>query len=61
MSMMFLKEYQKKAVKKLTEHTIEILDEERDYCQSLVLKAPTGSGKTVMMQAYLKDLADLGK
>lgn len=58
---MFLKEYQKKAVKKLTEHTIEILDEERDYCQSLVLKAPTGSGKTVMMQAYLKDLSDLGQ
>lgn len=58
---MFLKEYQKKAVKKLAEHTIEILDEERDYCQSLVLKAPTGSGKTVMMQSYLKDLSDLGK
>ena len=56
---MILKEYQKKAVKDLLSNTAKILNENRDGCQSLVFKAPTWSGKTVMMQEFLKELADL--
>ena len=55
---MILKEYQKKAVKDLLSNTAKILNENRDICQSLVFKAPTWSGKTVMMQEFLKELAD---
>ena len=56
---MILKEYQKKAVKDLLSNTAKILNENRDDCQSLVFKAPTWSWKTVMMQEFLKELADL--
>lgn len=56
---MILKEYQKRAVKDLLSNTAKILNEKRDYCQSLVFKAPTGSWKTVMMQEFLKELTDL--
>ena len=55
---MILKEYQKRAVKDLLSNTAKILNENRDICQSLVFKAPTWSGKTVMMQEFLKELAD---
>lgn len=49
---MKLKKYQEKAVKELLIETQKCLSKEK-YC-SLVFKAPTGSGKTVMMQEFLR-------
>lgn len=51
---MILKEYQKKYVEKLLNATKELLDEGIETTQTLVFEAPTGSGKTVMMQQFLK-------
>ena len=53
--MIELKDYQKRAVGELKAEMIKLLnyDEER---QRLVFKAPTGSGKTVMVSALLDEL-----
>jgi type III restriction enzyme len=56
---MILKEYQEKAVGKLYMSSIQLLAE--PGVKSIVFKAPTGSGKTVMMQSYLKRLAETPK
>lgn len=53
--MLILKEYQEKAVKQLIELTCDSLQEPARRIQML-LKAPTGSGKTVTMAAYLSRL-----
>lgn len=53
--MLELKDYQKEAVRQLKEEMIKMLnyDDER---QKLVFKAPTGSGKTVMVSSLLDEL-----
>ncbi len=55
---MILKEYQKTAVSELLSATIKILNKNENQTKSLVFKAPTGSGKTVMMQDFLKILTE---
>lgn len=52
---MELKEYQKQAVDKLLEATRVLLDKEGS--RLCVLKAPTGSGKTLMMANFLLNLS----
>lgn len=61
-----LKDYQEEAVKELLEASEGILKKVETIsaltkCYTLVFKAPTWSGKTVMMQQYLKDFADLDR
>jgi type III restriction enzyme len=49
-------EYQFKAIKDLKEKSNELLDLQGNH--TIVFKAPTGSGKTVMMAEYLKELVN---
>ncbi|NQU35601.1 MAG: DEAD/DEAH box helicase family protein [Bacteroidetes bacterium] len=49
-------DYQFKAVKDLNEKSNELLDLHGKH--TIVFKAPTGSGKTVMMAEYLKELVN---
>src|SRR3989338_8108889 len=58
---MILTKYQKEAVDSLLSQTKKLL--KKDGERICVFKAPTGSGKTIMMADYLKQLAneDLGK
>ena len=49
-------DYQFKAVKNLKEKSNELLDLQGNH--TIVFKAPTGSGKTVMMAEYLKELVN---
>ena len=53
---MLLKNYQEKRVQELLSTTLRLVSE--SVSKSIVFKAPTGSGKTVMMQEYLRRLAD---
>lgn len=53
--MIELKEYQKKAVRRLKEEIVDMLAN-HTMRQKIVFKAPTGSGKTVMASALLDDL-----
>lgn len=53
---MFLKDYQNSAVKKLLERSLDLLKHTGN--KKLVFKAPTGSGKTIMMAEYLKKLVE---
>lgn len=53
--MIELKEYQKKAVKQLKDLVLDKLSISENR-QKIVLKAPTGSGKTVMASALLDEL-----
>ena len=53
---MLLKNYQEKRVQELISTTLRLVSESGS--KSIVFKAPTGSGKTVMMQEYLRRLAD---
>ena len=53
--MIQLKDYQKKAVKELKTKLIELLNLKEDRLR-LVFKAPTGSGKTVMVSAMMDEL-----
>ena len=48
---MILKYYQEKAIGKLLQESKELL---RHRGKKLILKAPTGSGKTIMMAEFLK-------
>lgn len=50
---MILKEYQKNAVKELLSSCVKELN--KNNTTSIVFKAPTGSGKTIMMQNFLRD------
>ncbi|NQU88501.1 MAG: DEAD/DEAH box helicase family protein, partial [Mariniphaga sp.] len=47
-------DYQEKAVRKLVEKTNELLSISTN--RTIVFKAPTGSGKTVMMAEFLNNL-----
>jgi type III restriction enzyme len=53
---MQLKDYQEKAIRKLLEAAKELL--RLGGSKKLVFKAPTGSGKTIMMAEFLKQLVD---
>lgn len=53
--MITLKDYQRKAVRKLKENLLDMLDRKGDR-HKLVFKAPTGSGKTVMASMLLDEL-----
>ncbi len=54
---MILKEYQKTAIKELLWASIKELNKEKEL-SSIVFKAPTGSGKTIMMQNFLKNFSE---
>lgn len=54
--MIQLRDYQVKAVKKLVECTNNLLV--LQAAKTIVFKSPTGSGKTIMMAEYLKDLVE---
>ncbi len=53
---MILKNYQEKHVQELFNATLRLMSDEG--AKSIVFKAPTGSGKTIMMQEYLRRLAE---
>lgn len=53
---MLLKNYQEKRVQELLSTTLRLLS--LGGSRSLVFKAPTGSGKTVMIQEYLRRFAE---
>jgi len=53
---MQLKIYQENTIDKLLEETKKLLGDSGD--QRLIFKAPTGSGKTIMMAEFLKQLVD---
>lgn len=55
--MYILKDFQEKAVKSLLEHTYDTLNATSKQTP-ILLEAPTGSGKTVMMASYLERLVD---
>ncbi len=57
--MIILKKYQQKAVAELLEKTYKIIrTRSEQQGTKLVFKAPTGAGKTVVMAAFLKQLAE---
>lgn len=56
--MVVLKNYQKKAVRELMDKTVKLL-ENNNKKKVLVLKAPTGSGKTVIASKYIEMLSKL--
>jgi len=51
-----LKNYQEKAVGKLKDLANELLD--RNVRETIILKAPTGSGKTVMVAEFIRQLVN---
>jgi len=53
--MLELKDYQKKAIRRLKEEIVDMLNGS-SMRQKIVFKAPTGSGKTVMASALLDEL-----
>jgi type III restriction enzyme len=55
--MYILKDFQEKAVGDLLQHTLGALGEQANQIP-ILLEAPTGSGKTVMMAAYLERMTD---
>lgn len=55
--MIVLKKYQEEAVDSLLTNTYKLLKKPM-YRHTMVLKAPTGSGKTVMMAAFLNKLCE---
>ncbi len=56
-TMYILKHFQETAVKALLNHTYEALHETGEQIP-ILLEAPTGSGKTVMMASYLERLSE---
>lgn len=55
--MFILKEFQEKAVKSLLEHTFDALSEVQPQTK-ILLEAPTGSGKTVMMASLIERIVE---
>lgn len=55
--MFILKEFQEKAVKSLLEHTFDALSELQQQTK-ILLEAPTGSGKTVMMASLIERIVE---
>ena len=55
---MILKDYQKTAIEKLLSRSKELLKQNGD--KKIIFKAPTGSGKTVMVAEFLKRLSEDG-
>lgn len=55
--MFILKEFQEKAVKNLLEHTFDALSEVQPQTK-ILLEAPTGSGKTVMMASLIERIVE---
>jgi type III restriction enzyme len=55
--MFILKEFQEKAVKSLLEHTFDALSELQPQTK-ILLEAPTGSGKTVMMASLIERIVE---
>lgn len=55
--MFILKEFQEKAVKGLLEYTFEALSELQPQTK-ILLEAPTGSGKTVMMASLIERIVE---
>jgi type III restriction enzyme len=55
--MFILKEFQEKAVKDLLEYTFEALSETQSQTK-ILLEAPTGSGKTVMMASLIERIVE---
>ncbi|NLO18682.1 MAG: DEAD/DEAH box helicase family protein [Ignavibacteria bacterium] len=55
---MILKNYQEKAVENLLDLTIEALQDKRKRQIPVLLKAPTGSGKTIIIASFLERLAE---
>ncbi|KXK06461.1 MAG: Type III restriction enzyme, res subunit [Chlorobi bacterium OLB4] len=53
---MQLKDYQNTAIKKLLSRSKELLEQSGE--KKVIFKAPTGSGKTIMMAEFLKQLID---
>ncbi|VVB69975.1 Type III restriction enzyme, res subunit [uncultured archaeon] len=54
--MIELKEYQEKAIDKLKNQVNELL--ERESKETVIFKAPTGSGKTIMMAEFIRQLVN---
>ena len=54
---MKLKQYQKEAVKELLEKAKKLLQKNKN--KSIVFKSPTGSGKTVMIAEFLRQICNL--
>lgn len=57
----FLKEYQERAVKSLTDHVYSFLRNTSSGTKTAVLQAPTGSGKTIMMSSVIESLIEQNK
>ena len=49
--------YQDKAIKRLLDYTFDLLETDRPTRQKMILEAPTGSGKTVVMAQYMAQLS----
>lgn len=54
--MIILKDYQQTAVKELLHATKKLLPHTEKENKTIVFKAPTGSGKTLMVATYIRDL-----
>ena len=54
---MQLKQYQEEAIKELLEQTQKLLQKTTN--KSIVFKSPTGSGKTIMMAEFLRQICNL--
>lgn len=57
--MIQLKQYQESAVRDLLTKSVGLLSKNVSKSFSIVFKAPTGSGKTVIMQEFLKRLSEI--
>lgn len=55
MATKILKQYQEKAVEKLTNYAKELLDSNKAK-KTIIFQSPTGSGKTFMMSAFIEEL-----
>ncbi len=57
--MLVLKQYQKDKISEMKFDFLKLLQQEKP--SSIVFDAPTGSGKTIMMQEFLKQVAEIPK